>query len=98
MAFLRRTVAEPLAGPVVEPCSNEIAARFHLGLDRCTPRPGHLAVEALQSANASYGTPRSTPSGFMAGSYRMKTSDGESFDVEIPAFSLDSPHGQRQIH
>lgn len=44
------------------------------------------------------GTPLSTPSGIMAGSYRMKTSDGESFDVEIPAFSLDSPHGQRQIH
>lgn len=44
------------------------------------------------------GTPLSTPSGIMAGSYRMKTSDGESFDVEIPAFSLDSPHGHRQVH
>ncbi len=44
------------------------------------------------------GTPLSTPSGIMVGSYQMKTSGGESFDVEIPAFSLDSPHGQRQIH
>lgn len=44
------------------------------------------------------GTPLSTPSGIMTGRYRMKTNDGQSFDVEIPAFSLDSPHGQRQIH
>ncbi len=44
------------------------------------------------------GTPLSTPSGIMAGSYRMKTSGGEFFDVEIPAFSLDSPHGDRQVH
>ena len=44
------------------------------------------------------GTPLSTPSGIMVGSYQMKTSDGESFDVAIPAFSLDSPYGQRQLH
>jgi ApaG protein len=28
----------------------------------------------------------------MTGSYQMETQLGESFDVEIPAFSLDSPH------
>ena len=44
------------------------------------------------------GTPLSTPSGIMTGSYLMKTNDGQSFDVEIPAFSLDSPHGHRQVH
>lgn len=44
------------------------------------------------------GAPLSTPSGLMAGSYRMETPDGQSFDVEIPAFSLDSPHELRQIH
>ena len=44
------------------------------------------------------GTPLSTPSGIMVGSYQMKTSAGESFDVAIPAFSLDSPYGQRQVH
>ena len=36
--------------------------------------------------------PLTTPSGIMTGSYHMETRDGESFDVEIPAFSLDSPH------
>jgi len=44
------------------------------------------------------GTPLSTPSGIMVGSYRMQTSEGESFDVEIPAFSLDCPYDQRRIH
>jgi ApaG protein len=38
------------------------------------------------------GVPLTTPSGIMMGSYQMENRDGESFDVEIPAFSLDSPH------
>ncbi len=38
------------------------------------------------------GTPLATPSGIMLGTYRMETETGESFEVEIPAFSLDSPH------
>ena len=38
------------------------------------------------------GVPLTTPSGMMTGSYQMETRHGESFDVEIPAFSLGSPH------
>jgi ApaG protein len=38
------------------------------------------------------GTPLPTPSGIMVGSYEMETRDGGSFEVAIPAFSLDSPH------
>jgi len=38
------------------------------------------------------GTPLSTPTGFMRGEYEMSRMDGSFFDVEIPAFSLDSPH------
>ena len=38
------------------------------------------------------GTPLTTPSGIMVGTYQMETPQGEMFDVEIPAFSLDSPH------
>jgi ApaG protein len=39
------------------------------------------------------GTPLSTPSGFMRGTYHMvETDTGAPFDVAIPAFSLDSPH------
>lgn len=44
------------------------------------------------------GTPLATPSGIMLGTYRMETDAGESFDVEIPAFSLDSPHQPIQIN
>jgi ApaG protein len=35
------------------------------------------------------GVPLPTPSGFMTGTYGMVTMEGEPFDIEIPAFSLD---------
>ena len=38
------------------------------------------------------GAPLTAPSGMMLGAYTMQSSDGESFDVTIPAFVLDSPH------
>lgn len=44
------------------------------------------------------GTPLGTPSGIMVGSYEMKTSGGEHFDIEIPAFSLDSPYQARRLN
>ncbi len=44
------------------------------------------------------GTPLETPSGMMLGAYQMQTSEGESFQVDIPAFPLDSPHESRRIH
>lgn len=40
----------------------------------------------------SSGAPLFEPSGIMMGRYTMQTLEGESFDVPIPAFSLDSPH------
>ena len=45
------------------------------------------------------GAPLATPSGFMRGQYHMVVSaTGEAFDVEIPAFSLDSPDAPRRLH
>jgi ApaG protein len=44
------------------------------------------------------GTPLPTPSGIMVGSYEMETRDGATFEVAIPAFSLDSPHQAVQIN
>ncbi len=44
------------------------------------------------------GTPLPTPSGIMAGTYGMETASGEHFDVEIPAFSLDSPYQPVSLH
>ncbi|CAN5185106.1 Co2+/Mg2+ efflux protein ApaG [soil metagenome] len=44
------------------------------------------------------GVPLQTPSGFMSGNYQMVTEDGESFDIDIPAFSLDSPDHKRTLN
>lgn len=44
------------------------------------------------------GTPLPTPSGIMVGTYQMETTAGERFDVNIPAFSLDSPHQVRRLN
>jgi ApaG protein len=46
----------------------------------------------------SSGAPLETPSGFMGGSYRMKTGAGETFDVGIPTFALESPYEARRVH
>ena len=44
------------------------------------------------------GCPLSTSSGVMEGHYRMIDDAGASFDVEIPAFSLDSPQTRRVLN
>lgn len=46
----------------------------------------------------SSGTPLSTTSGIMVGSYEMSTSEGERLEVAIPAFSLDIPDEPRQLN
>ena len=51
-----------------------------------------------ESFEYTSGVPLSTPSGFMVGTYQMETSGGERFDVDIPAFSLDSPQSHRLIN
>ena len=51
-----------------------------------------------ESFEYTSGTPLGTPSGFMVGTYEMASADGKHFDVEIPAFSLDSPHQASQVH
>jgi ApaG protein len=42
------------------------------------------------------GVPLKTSSGIMQGTYQMVHSDGGQFEVEIPAFSLDSPYALLQ--
>lgn len=49
-------------------------------------------LEPGDSFEYTSGTPLSTPSGIMVGTYEMETENGDFFDVDIPAFSLDSPH------
>ena len=54
-------------------------------------RPGEMFEYAS-------GTPLSTPSGFMGGTYQMVSESGENFDIEIPTFSLDTPNDSRQLN
>lgn len=44
------------------------------------------------------GTPLPTPGGIMTGSYFMETSAGDTFEVKIPAFSLDTPLSTRRLN
>jgi len=44
------------------------------------------------------GAPLTTPSGFMVGTYQMVTEEGQTFNVAIPAFSLDSPYDARVMN
>lgn len=50
-----------------------------------TLRPG-------ESFEYTSGAPLATPSGIMSGRYTVESDKGESFEIEIPAFSLDSPY------
>ncbi|MBJ26965.1 MAG: Co2+/Mg2+ efflux protein ApaG [Rhodospirillaceae bacterium] len=44
------------------------------------------------------GCPLTTPTGIMAGTYEMETTNGDRFNVKIPAFSLDSPNVRTHIN
>jgi ApaG protein len=56
-------------------------------------------LEPGEAFEYTSGTPLATPSGFMRGTYHMVVpATGESFDVEIPGFSLDSPHQPSAVH
>ena len=46
----------------------------------------------------SSGTPLSTTSGIMVGSYEMSTPEGDRIEIAIPAFSLDIPDEPRQLN
>ena len=65
--------------------------------------PGVVGQQPLLEPGESFeytsGTPLDTPSGFMMGTYHMSVpASGETFDVAIPTFSLDSPHQGGQVH
>ena len=44
------------------------------------------------------GCPLATSSGIMEGTYRVVDETGVAFEIEIPAFSLDSPFTRRVIN
>ncbi len=64
--------------------------------------PGVVGEQPILKPGDSFrytsGCPLTTPSGIMVGTYRMVDEDGRSFDADIPAFSLDSPHAKRVLN
>lgn len=64
--------------------------------------PGVVGEQPILRPGESFeytsGCPLTTPSGIMVGHYEMRTAAGETFNVEIPAFSLDLPDGERQLN
>lgn len=64
--------------------------------------PGVVGVEPLIAPGEMFeytsACPLSTTSGFMVGHYTMEADDGERFDVQVPAFSLDHPEQQTVVH
>ena len=51
-----------------------------------------------QSFEYTSSCPLATSSGFMVGNYEMETLAGETFLIQIPAFSLDSPQETRRLN
>jgi ApaG protein len=64
--------------------------------------PGVVGAQPVLAPGQSFeytsGCPLPTASGYMVGKYLMKAASGTDFEAEIPAFLLESPHEQRQIH
>src|ERR1700720_4200433 len=55
-------------------------------------------LKAGEAFEYTSGVPLQTPSGFMVGNYGMVSAAGEHFDIEVPAFSLDSVESKRTIN
>lgn len=64
--------------------------------------PGVVGEQPILRPGESFeytsGTPLSTPSGIMGGTYSMQAENGRIFDVTIPTFSLDIPHTPKQLN
>jgi ApaG protein len=64
--------------------------------------PGVVGEQPVLKPGERYeytsGVPLNTSSGLMSGSYQMVAENGERFDAEVPAFSLDSPNVARVLH
>ncbi|WP_343313546.1 Co2+/Mg2+ efflux protein ApaG [Brucella sp. BE17] len=55
-------------------------------------------LEPGDSFQYSSGCPLTTSSGVMVGRYELHTPQGKTFEVEIPAFSLDVPEQRRTLN
>ncbi|MGD9739317.1 MAG: Co2+/Mg2+ efflux protein ApaG [Bauldia sp.] len=73
-----------------------------LGRHQSVVGPGVVGEQPVLQPGESFeytsGCPLTTTSGIMVGHYEMRTEAGETFTVDIPAFSLDVPNAERQLN
>jgi len=97
-----RVLIENLGGETVQLRSRHWRITDGIGRRQEVKGAGVIGEQPVLAPGQSFeyqsGTPLSTPSGIMDGTYQMETVEGEAFDVRIPAFSLDSPHQPTQRH
>jgi ApaG protein len=82
------------------------ARRWHItdrnGITQVVQGPGVVGEQPILREGDSFtytsGCPLSTPSGLMRGHFAMVTLEGEKFEAEVPAFSLDSPFDVRTLN
>ena len=55
-------------------------------------------IEPGESFEYTSGTPLKTDNGIMQGFYLVSQDNGEKLKIDIPAFSLDSPYNNKNIH
>lgn len=64
--------------------------------------PGVVGEQPVLKPGESFeytsGTPLGTAGGFMVGTYTMQRQNGDMVDVDIPAFSLDSPDQRKTVN
>lgn len=51
-----------------------------------------------ESFRYTSGCPLETPTGIMVGHYGVETLEGDTFKVDVPAFSLDAPFFERTLN
>lgn len=64
--------------------------------------PGVIGQQPVLNSGEAFqytsGTTLSTPSGIMLGRYEMTDGQGRRFEIDIPAFSLDSPYQAQTLN
>jgi ApaG protein len=72
------------------------------GITQVVQGPGVVGEQPILHEGDTFtytsGCPLSTPSGLMRGHYMMVTLDGDKFEAQVPAFSLDSPFDVRILN
>jgi ApaG protein len=72
------------------------------GITQVVQGPGVVGEQPILHEGDSFtytsGCPLSTPSGLMRGHFAMVTLEGEKFEAQVPAFSLDSPFDRRILN